>query len=229
MQVSSSKESFVAAVPLRGGSKSIPFKNIKEFCGAPLCWWTLKALLGADSISRVFVTTDCDKIASVVSSLDSRIHIHRRPDHLATDTATTEAAIIDLIDACDIRDKFVVTAQVTSPQTTSNDVDAAVAHLLRTGADSLVTCARTRRFFWRDDGTPINYDPERRPLRQQWAGTLMENGAFYISTVERLKAGSSRLHGKVAVYEMDESSGIELDELADWQMLEAVFRRRMSK
>ena len=57
----------------------------------------------------------------------------------------------------------------------------------------------------------------------------MENGAFYISTVERLKAGNSRLHGKVAVYEMDESSSIELDELADWQTLEAVFRRRMSK
>ena len=130
MQVSSPRESFVAAVPLRGGSKSIPFKNIKEFCGVPLCWWTLKALLGANSISRIFVTTDCDKIAGVVSSMDSRIHIHRRPDHLATDTATTEAAVIDLIDACDIRDKFVVTAQVTSPQTTSNDVDAAVAHLL---------------------------------------------------------------------------------------------------
>ena len=229
MQVSSAKESFVAAVPLRGGSKSIPFKNIKEFCGEPLCWWTLKALLGSNSISRVFVSTDSDKIAGVVSSLDSRIHIHRRPDHLATDTATTEAAIIDLIDACDIRDKFVVTAQVTSPQTTSKDIDAAIAHLLRTGADSLVTCVRTRRFFWRDDGTPINYDPARRPLRQQWAGTLMENGAFYISAVERLRAGSSRLHGKVAVYEMDESASVELDELADWQMLEAVFRRRMSK
>ena len=64
------------------------------------------------------------------------------------------------------------------------DIDAAIAHLVRTDADLLVTCVRTRRFFWKDDGTPINYDPARRPLRQQWAGTLMENGAFYISTTE---------------------------------------------
>ena len=225
MQVSSTKASFVAAVPLRGGSKSIPYKNIKEFCGVPLCSWTLNALLGSNFISKVLVSTDCEKIAAVVSSIDPRIHVHRRPDHLATDTATTEAAILDLINACDIREKFVVTAQVTSPQTTSKDIDAAIAQLVRTEANSLVTCVRTRRFFWRDDGTPINYDPARRPLRQQWSGTLMENGAFYISTVDQLRNGSARLHGKVAVYEMNEDASIELDELADWEMLEAVFRR----
>jgi CMP-N-acetylneuraminic acid synthetase len=53
----------------------------------------------------------------------------------------------------------------------------------------------------------------------------MENGAFYISSVEELKRGGARLHGKVVVYEMDESTGIEIDELADWEVLEAVFRR----
>jgi CMP-N-acetylneuraminic acid synthetase len=92
-----------------------------------------------------------------------------------------------------------------------------------------VSCVRTRRFFWRDDGTPINYDPAKRPLRQQWAGTLMENGAFYISSVEQLRGGSARLHGKIAVYEMDESASIELDELADWEILEADFRKKISR
>lgn len=229
MTISSSAGSFVAVVPLRGGSKSIPRKNIRSFCGRPLCEWTLRALLACDSVSRVYVSTDSDEIAAVVSSIDSRIHIHRRPYHLATDTATTEDAIVDLINACGIRDKFIVTAQATSPQTTSHDVTAAIAHLVRNDADSLLTCVRTRRFFWRDDGSPINYDPARRPLRQQWAGTLMENGAFYISSVERMKHGSPRLHGKIAIYEMDESSSIELDELADWEVLEAAFRGNMTK
>ncbi|XUJ34918.1 hypothetical protein ACQ5SK_03180 [Bradyrhizobium japonicum] len=95
-------------------------------------------------------------------------------------------------------------------------------------ADSLVTCVRTRRFFWNDDGTPINYDPSNRPLRQQWNGTLMENGAFYISTVDRLRGRSARLHGKIVVHEMDESTSIELDELSDWEMLETAFRRNIA-
>jgi CMP-N-acetylneuraminic acid synthetase len=220
---------FVAVVPLRGGSKSIPGKNIKEFCGRPLCEWVLRALLQCEAISQVFVSTDSDKIADVVSSIDQRICIHRRPDRLATDTASTEEAIVDLINGQDIRSQFILTAQATSPQTTSADISAAIAHFLHSRADSLVTCVRTRRFFWTDDGRPINYDPAERPLRQQWAGTLMENGAFYISSIEQMLQGRARLHGKIAVYEMDESTSIELDELADWRLLEAAFLRNEAK
>jgi len=223
------KPSFVALVPLRGGSKSIPGKNIKPFCGQPLCAWTLRALLDCGQISRVFVSTDSEEIAAVVRSIDTRILIHPRPAHLAADHSTTEEAIDDLIASCDITEKYLITAQVTSPQTTHRDVSEAISQLIANNADSLVTCVRTRRFFWNDDGTPINYDPAKRPLRQQWNGTLMENGAFYISTVDRLRGGSARLHGKIAVYEMDESASIELDELSDWEALEATFRRNIAR
>jgi CMP-N-acetylneuraminic acid synthetase len=219
------RPSVAAVVPLRGGSKSIPGKNIKPFCGQPLCAWTLRALLDCELVSRVFVSTESEEIAAVVRSIDSRILVHPRPVHLAADNSTTEEAIYDLIASRDITEKYLVTAQATSPQTTNQDVSAAISHLVAKGADSLVTCVRTRRFYWNDDATPINYDPARRPLRQQWNGTLMENGAFYISTIERLRAGSARLHGKIAVYEMDESTSIELDELSDWETLELAFRR----
>lgn len=229
MSASPGKQSIAALVPLRGGSKSIPGKNIKPFCGQPLCAWTLRSLLDCELISRVFVSTDSEEIADVVRSIDSRVLVHPRPAHLATDSATTEEAIYDLIASCDITEKYLVTAQVTSPQTTRRDLSEAVSNLVANGADSLVTCVRTRRFFWNDDGTPINYDPAKRPLRQQWNGTLMENGAFYISTVDRLRGGSARLHGKIAVYEMDESASIELDELSDWEMLEAAFRRNIAR
>lgn len=222
------KPSFAAVVPLRGGSKSIPGKNIKPFCGQPLCAWTLRALLDCGMISRVFVSTDSEEIAAVARSIDSRIIIHPRPTHLAADNSTTEEAIYDLIDACDISEQYLVTAQATSPQTTRRDVADAISRFVANGADSLVTCVRTKRFFWNDDGTPINYDPSRRPLRQQWNGTLMENGAFYISTVERLRERDARLHGKIAVHEMDESTSIELDELSDWEALEATFRRNIA-
>ena len=215
--------SVAAVVPLRGGSKSIPGKNIKPFCGKPLCEWALRALLDCDLISRVFVSTDSEEIASVVRSIDARIVIHPRPGHLAGDNSTTEETLIDLVTGRDIQERYLVTAQATSPQTTSADVSAAINLLVGMGANSLVTCVRTRRFFWNDNGTPINYDPARRPLRQQWNGTLMENGAFYISEVQQLRSGKARLHGKIAVYEMDEGSSIELDEISDWEMLEAHF------
>lgn len=228
MNALSSKPSFAALVPLRGGSKSIPGKNVKPFCGRPLCAWTLSALLDCDMVSRVFVSTDSEEIAAVVRSIDYRILVHPRPPHLAADNSTTEEAIYDLIDACDISEPYLITAQATSPQTTRRDVADAISRFVSSKADSLVTCVRTRRFFWNDDGTPINYDPSSRPLRQQWNGTLMENGAFYISTVDRLRGRSARLHGKIVVHEMDESTSIELDELSDWEMLETAFRRNIA-
>ena len=50
-------------------------------------------------------------------------------------------------------------------------------------SDSLLTCVRTKRFFWNDDATPFNYDLNNRPRRQDFDGVLMENGAFYINTI----------------------------------------------
>lgn len=52
----------IAFVPVRCRSKSIPFKNIKEFCGKPLVYWNLEALQNSSSIDKIFVATDCEEI-----------------------------------------------------------------------------------------------------------------------------------------------------------------------
>ncbi len=215
----------IAVVPLRGGSKSIPNKNIRPFCGKPLCEWTLRAILESGRISRTFVSTDSDAIAKIVSAIDSSIIVHHRPDYLATDEASTEDTIVELLEVHNIESGYVLIGQATSPQTKSIDIVQAIDKLFESGADSLVTCTRSHRFFWNDNGEPLNYDPMHRPMRQQWPGTLMENGAFYISQIACLRQGRSRLHGKIAIFEMDQSASIELDEAHDWLVLEEIFRR----
>ncbi len=219
-------ETYAALLPLRGGSKSIPLKNIKMFCGQPLCAWTLHAASATPRISEVWVSTDSDRIAEAVRQISSDIRVHRRPDSLGGDMTTTEAVMLDWIEGAAIGTPHVITLQATSPQTSTQDILAAIDSLERDKADSLVTGIRTHRFFWRDDGTPMNYQPAMRPMRQQWSGTFMENGAFYISRRDRLLAGESRLHGKIALHEMDAFAGIELDEPEDWARLEAEFIRR---
>jgi N-acylneuraminate cytidylyltransferase len=59
---------YVAFIPLRGGSKGIPGKNIKPIAGKPLCRWTIEAAAEAARIDRVYVATDSQEIASVVRS-----------------------------------------------------------------------------------------------------------------------------------------------------------------
>lgn len=59
----------VAFIPVRGGSKSIPLKNIKPMCGKPLVYWTVAAACGCDAIDKVYVATDSDKIREAVRQI----------------------------------------------------------------------------------------------------------------------------------------------------------------
>ena len=58
----------IAFIPVRCGSKSITFKNIKEFCGKPLVYWNLEALEKSNNIDEIFVATDCEEIKKPIHS-----------------------------------------------------------------------------------------------------------------------------------------------------------------
>jgi CMP-N-acetylneuraminic acid synthetase len=213
-----------ALIPLRGGSKSIPKKNIKPLAGQPLCAWVLQAASAAAHIDVVYVSTDCPEIAAVVRALDLGVEIINRPAALATDEASTEAVMLHFIEQ--VPCERLVTIQATSPQLTAADLDAALARFERDGLDSLLSAVRTKRFFWQDDATPINYDPIHRPRRQDFAGTLMENGAFYITRRGILEYYHCRLGGRIGIHEMPEHSAMEIDEPEDWARVEALLLQK---
>ena len=60
----------IAFIPVRGGSKSIPLKNIKLFCGKPLVYWNIVALQLSDYVDKIIVATDSSKIKDVVSGFN---------------------------------------------------------------------------------------------------------------------------------------------------------------
>jgi len=209
---------FNCLVPLRGGSKSIPKKNIKLIAGKPLCYWVLSAAAGCSKISKVYVSSDCDEILAVVESLNLGIGLVKRPAQFATDEASTESVMAHFWGLHP--SEHLVTIQATSPLLQSAHLDEAIASFLQNRYDSLLSAVRFKRFFWTDDFHPINYDPNQRPRRQDFRGTLMENGAFYISSDELFRTSHSRLGGKIGIYEMPPESAIEIDEQEDWQAVE---------
>lgn len=211
------KQRVVALVPLRGGSKSIPRKNIKPIGGHPLCAWVLMAASRAEQIDAVYVSTDSAEIKSVVSGLGLGVRVVDRPAQYATDEASTEAVIAHFMEHVSF--DLLVTIQATSPLLLASHLDQALRSFRESRYDSMLSAVRTRRFFWNDDGTPINYDPQKRPRRQEFPGTLMENGAFYITTRELLQHGTCRLGGKIGIYEMPDNCAVELDEPHDWELV----------
>ncbi|TSD66476.1 acylneuraminate cytidylyltransferase [Inquilinus sp. KBS0705] len=218
----------VALVPARCGSKSIPFKNVKSFCGKPLIYWNLKALNDAPDVTYIHVATDCDEIEQIVNDFNfSKVGVYRRNKENANDTASTESVMLEFLGnkAQDFKaDDLFILSQITNPFTTSMDFSDAINQLKNKGGDSLLSCAPIKRFFWNKNGTPQNYDYLNRPRRQDFDGTYIENGAFYINTIGNIQRDKNRLSGKISIYEMPEYTQIEIDEPHDWIIAEGLFK-----
>jgi len=217
----------VAFVPARGGSKSIPLKNIKEFCGKPLIYWSVSALQNTAGVDQVVVATDSDEIQQTVEGFQfEKVKVYRRLNENAQDTSSTESVILEYLQVAELTgDDTLMLVQITSPFTESSHFEKALNFFISNNYDSLLSCVRVKRFFWNEDGTSKNYDYQRRPRRQDFRGDLMENGAFYISKVRGIVASRNRLHGNIGIFEMPEYTGIEIDEPDDWIIAEMFMRR----
>ena len=156
------------------------------------------------------------------------VKVLRRPAKLATDNATTESVMLHALQ--ELSFDSLVTIQATSPLLESWHLDQALQQFSDQRFDSMLSAVRTKRFFWNDDATAINYDPLCRPRRQDFSGTLMENGAFYVTRRALLEEGQCRLGGKIGIYEMPEETALEIDEPHDWLLIsELLVQKQRSK
>lgn len=219
----------IAFIPVRGGSKSIPLKNIKPFCGKPLVCWNIEALEGCDLIDEIIVATDSDKIEeTVLAQSYTKTKIYHRSAENACDTASTESVMLEYIKYAHLpQEDIFMLVQATSPLTETQHFTEALNIYLKGEYDSMLTCVRNYRFFWNEDGTSKNYDYMNRPRRQNFKGDLMENGAFYINTVSNILKSGNRLSGKIGIYEMPEYTATEIDEPDDWIILENLMRKHV--
>ena len=216
---------WVAYMPLRGGSKSIPGKNVRPLAGKPLFAWSLQAAIDSGCFDEIWVGTDDAAIrAAVEARFAGQVHLFERSLATCTDGASTESAMLEF--ASEVAFDVICLVQATSPMTLAADFAAARDQFLSCNADSLLSATPTKRFFWTPTGEPLNYDPAQRPRRQDFAGSLIENGAFYFTRREVLEKESCRLGGSITVFEMPAESVLEIDEPDDWERAAAMLERR---
>jgi len=220
--------SVIAFVPARRGSKSIPLKNIKNFCGKPLIFWNLKELQNSD-VDEIVVATDSVEIKDVVNSFKfPKVKVYDRNPENALDNSSTESVMLEYINSSNLSDNNIfMLVQLTSPFTTRKHFNEGLK--LIKNHNSLLSCVQSKRFSWSEDGKPINYDVNNRPRRQNFQGTLIENGAFYISSVAAIKETKNRISGDIGIYQMPEYTYTEIDEPEDWTVAESLMKRFVLK
>lgn len=217
----------IGFIPLRQGSKGIPGKNKRKMVGRPLFTWVLGAALHSD-LDTVYVYTDDEWIISFIEKeyhYTSKIKVLKRSATSATDSASTESAMLEFAASIDYNFDVFCLLQATSPFTTAKTINDSLS-LLKVGYDSTVSVVNTHRFIWDKAGNAINYNPQQRPRRQDFEGLLVENGAVYTCTKTVLQNKQNRLGDKVGIVHMPEESLHEIDSENDWLVVEQLLMAR---
>ena len=218
----------VSLIPVRGGSKGIPGKNIRLINGKPLVYWTIHAALESTYLDNVYVSTDSLEIKNTVEKIQHpKLHVISRSPNTSTDIASTESVMLEFAKSYFF--EHIALIQATSPLLTSKDINEAFDSYFHKKADSLLTCVEEKRFYWKeinDRAFPLNYDPLKRPRRQNFKKTFVENGALYITNKKNLVLNKSRLSGHTVIHKMSSDTYFELDEFSDWVIIESLLKSR---
>jgi len=220
----------VAIIPARGGSQRIPRKNLLPLVGHPVVAHSIVQARLAESVDRVYVSTDHPEIVRVSTSYGAQVI--RRPDSLADEKATSESALLHVLDEVGGSGapdpEFVVFLQCTSPVRRPEAIDAAVALLKREGADSVFSATLNNRLIWGlRDGEPysLSYDYHTRKREQDMAVQYRENGSIYAFRTDLLRSTGNRLGGRIRVLEMDYWSSFQIDEPEHLELIEWILTR----
>ncbi|MCM2412182.1 MULTISPECIES: acylneuraminate cytidylyltransferase [unclassified Streptomyces] len=221
----------LAVIPARGGSKGVPAKNLAQVGGVPLVVRAVRACLASAEVTDVVVTTDAPAVAEAARAAgealgeSGRVHCIQRPEAIAGDTATSEAAVLHALDTYESEHgrtvDVVLLVQCTSPFVAREDIDGVAAAVAREGADTAVTVAPFHGFLWRDGSAVedhnygVNHDKTVRPRRQDRPEDLLETGAAYAMDAAGFRTHRHRFFGHTALVRTDPARVLEIDDPHD--------------
>lgn len=222
--------SMICVVTARGGSKRIPRKNIREFCGKPIIAYSIEAAFASGLFDEVMVSTDDEEIADVARSYGASVPF-MRSEKASDDYATTYDVLCEVLREYEARGrKFDVICCVypTAPFVTAGKLRGASAMLDE--ADTVLSVMRfsfpPQRGLISDDGRFTFWQPEHASTRSQDLRPVYHDaGQFYFCRVASLLGGATLLGAVTLGYEVPEAEAQDIDNESDWEIAEIKFRR----
>jgi len=219
------KKRILAVIPARGGSKSVPNKNIKDLAGEPLICHTINLAKKIKAFEKIVVSTDSEDIAHV--SKLSGSDVISRPIGISTDTSKTEDALLNVLEYYDsIGKRFdaVVTLEPTSPLRTIETVLDCISSYMKSSCDSLITIVEDRGYLWRrkgvDNFSPLFKGQSRR--RQDREPLYKESGVIYITDVKSLIQNNSIIGENPFHYVVSEKESLDINSFVDFSIAESI-------
>lgn len=221
----------IAIITARGGSKRIPRKNIKEFCGKPILAYSIEAALQSGLFDEVMVSTDDEEIAETGRHCGAKIPFYRS-ERTANDFATTNDVLLEVLEEYEKRgEHFDIGCCIypTAPFVTADKIKKAMDMLLASDADTLIPVV------------PFSYPPQRGMIvkegrlffeypqyidsrSQDLTPHYHDVGQFYCFRVEAYKRNRKLMLGNILPMVVSELEVQDIDNQTDWKIAEMKYR-----
>ena len=226
----------LAIITARGGSKRIPNKNIKEFCGKPIVAYSIEAALNSGIFDEVMVSTDSEEIAEVARKYGAKVPF-MRSDITSNDYATTVDVIHEVLEEYKKNGRnfnYFTCIYPTAPFIEGNILQDAMQQLLETKADALIPVVRfsfpPQRAFVIKEGALRYQFPEHEKTRSQDLEPIYhDSGQFYICSCESFLKSGSLITANTIPYILPEERVQDIDTISDWIIAEAKYKALQKK
>lgn len=214
----------VAIIPARGGSKSIPRKNIKTLSGKPLISYPIEAAKKCDKLNKIIVSTDDKEIASIARKYGAEII--DRPKNLADDKTPTMPVLIHAVKELEkqnFKPDVIILLYATSPLISFMKIKEAIEKL-ESGADSVISVCKDSSKIWgykNSKPVPLLVTRENRQSVIQYR----ENGALYAVKYNILMKGSF-IGNSLELLEMNEEESIDINTDFDFKLAEFLLSKK---
>ena len=221
----------IAIITARGGSKRIPRKNIKEFCGKPILAYSIEAALQSGIFDTVMVSTDDAEIAEIARQYGAEVPFYRS-EKTANDFATTNDVLLEVLEEYENRGEYFEVAcciYPTAPFVTSKKLQTAVKQLEESDADTLIPVVAfsypPQRAMVVKDGRLVFQYPEYLDSRSQDLEPHYHDiGQFYVFRTEAFRKNRKLMVGNILPMVVSELEVQDIDNLTDWKIAEMKYQ-----
>lgn len=226
----------IAIITARGGSKRIPRKNIKDFCGKPIMIYSIAAALESRLFNEVMVSTDDEEIAEIALRAGARVPFMRSAA-TSNDYATTSDVLCEVLEEYRKRGmdfEHMACLYPTAPFITADKLKAAMTLMLETGADSVIPVVQfsfpPQRCNVIRNGLLEMKWPENLTVRSQDLEPLYHDcGQFYMAKVDAFLRYQQLLTPKTCPMILSEEEVQDIDSESDWEIAEIKYQFMQSK
>ena len=220
----------IAVITARGGSKRIPKKNIRPFCGVPIIAYSIRAALESGLFDIVMVSTDDEEIADIAGKYGAEIPFFRSAAN-SDDHATTEDAVTEVLEKYREQGRtFDVACCIypTAPFITGKKLQEAYRILTAENCDTVFPVVRfsfpPQRGLYLTDGSLKPVEPDAYMMRSQdLMPVYHDSGQFYFYRVETFLRTGSTIENARGI-PVDDLEVQDIDTLTDWEMAEIKYR-----